>query len=123
LLGATVIPWTHLRESSDIFAEVDVRGVLVSTAELHWLSGDAEVEIIERPRYADLPENLVPQARPMPTPSGTKGGWPPLIWGSLPLFKEVRGWTDPQISVEIILCALAVAPDDGDLRPMCSWQA
>jgi hypothetical protein len=128
LLGAKVIPWTHLRVSADIFAEVDVRGVLVSTAELHWLSADAEVEIIERPRYADLPENVVPQARPMPTPFGVKGGgllpfdtadgWPPLIWASEQLYKAVRGWMDPQISVEIILCALAVAPDDGDLRSM-----
>ena len=131
LLGATVIPWTHLRVCADIFAEVDVRGVLVSTAELHWLSADAEVEIIERPRYADLPENVVPQARPMPTPFGVNGGvmpglrpfdtadgWPPLIWASEQLYKAVRGWMDPQISVEIILCALAVAPDDGDLRSM-----
>jgi hypothetical protein len=43
--------------------------------------------------------------------------WPPLIWDSNTLFSAVRGWTDPQISVQIILCALAVAPDEGDLRP------
>jgi hypothetical protein len=41
LLGATVIPWTDLRQSDNVFAEVDIRGVLDSTAELHWLSGDA----------------------------------------------------------------------------------
>jgi hypothetical protein len=109
LLGATVIPWTDLRQSDDVFAEVDVRGVLDSTAELRWLSGDAEVEIIERPRYADLPENLVSQARPMTTPSGVNGGVmpgltfdtadgsPPLIWASNTLFSAVRGWKDPQI--------------------------
>ena len=129
LLGATVIPWTDLRQSDDVFAEVDVRGVLDLTAEPHWLSGDAEVEIIEQPRYADLPENLVPQARPMTTPPGVNGGvvpglifdaaegWPPLIWASETLFSAVRGWTDPQISVQIILCALTVAPEHGDLRP------
>jgi hypothetical protein len=65
----------------------------------------------------------------MTTPSGVNGGvmpgltfdtgegWPPLIWASNTLFSAVIGWTDPQISVEIILCALTVAPDHGDLRP------
>ena len=53
LLGATVIPWTQLQQSDDIFAEVEVRGVLVATTEIRWLSGDAE--IVEPPRYADLP--------------------------------------------------------------------
>jgi hypothetical protein len=116
LLGATVIPWTDLRQSDDVFAEVDVRGVLDSTAELHWLPGDAEIEIIERPRYADLPERLVRQA-----PTGLRIDLdiecPPLLWESNTLHSAVVGWKDPQISVEIILCALTVAPDHGDLRP------
>ena len=34
------------------------------------------------------------------------------------MFSAIRGWSDPEISVQIILCALAVAPDDVDLRPM-----
>lgn len=34
------------------------------------------------------------------------------------LFSAVVGWTDREISVEIILCALAVAPSDRDVRLM-----
>ena len=125
------MPWTDLRQSNDVFAEVDVRGVLVPPAtEFRWLSGDAEVEITQPPRYAGLPEQLVAQARPVQSPAGVNGGampgltfehaqgWHPLIWDSNTLFSAIRGWTDPEISVQIILCALAVAPDDGDLRPM-----
>jgi hypothetical protein len=91
LLGATVTTWTQLEGSGDVFAEVEVRGIITPKNELHWLSGDAEVEVIEWPRYADQPENLIPQARPMRTPSGVNGveldgmtvdtphGWPPLV--------------------------------------------
>jgi hypothetical protein len=131
MLGATIVPWTDLRHSNDVFAEVDVRGVLVPPAtEFRWLSGDAEVEITQPPRYAGLPEQLVAQARPVQSPAGVNGGtmpgltfdtpegWHPLIWDSNTLFSAIRGWTDPEISVQIILCALAVAPDDGDLRSM-----
>jgi Protein of unknown function (DUF2510) len=131
LLGATIVPWTELRQSNDVFAEVDIRGVLTPpTTELRWLSGDAEIEIVQRPRYAGLPENLVAVATPMQSPAGVNGGampglsydtavgWHPLIWESNTLFSAIRGWSDPEISVQIILCALAVAPDDGDLRPM-----
>lgn len=129
LLGAVITPWTDLRQSSDIFAEVYVRGVLIADSQIHWLSGDARVQIIEPPRYADLPEDLISKAPPMKTPSGVSGGtmpglsfdtpegWPPLIWDSNTLFSAVRGWSDPQNSVEIILCALAVAPHDGDVQP------
>lgn len=85
--------------------------------------------MIQRPQYADSPENLVAQARPMITPAGVGGGhapglnfdtpagWPPLIWESNTLFSAVRGWDDPEIAVQIILCALAVAPDEDDVRP------
>jgi hypothetical protein len=127
LLGATVVPWTDLREGDNPFAEVDIRGVLVPpTTELRWLSGDAEVEIIQRPCFADLPESLVSQARPMRSPKDDPNeddgeqGWPPLIVDSNTLFSAIMGWKDPQISVEIILCALSVAPDDDDgvLRQM-----
>jgi hypothetical protein len=85
LLGAAVIPWTSLEPSDDVFAEVDVRGVLTSGSELHWMAGDTEVEVIELPWYAGVPEDLVVQARPMASPagskaySGTAAGWPPLI--------------------------------------------
>jgi hypothetical protein len=48
----------------------------------------------------------------------TAAGWHPLIWESNTLFSVIRGWSDPEISVQIILCALAVAPDGGDLRQM-----
>jgi hypothetical protein len=34
------------------------------------------------------------------------------------LLSAVGGWNDPKITVRIILCALPVAPEDGDLRPM-----
>lgn len=131
LLGATIVPWTELRQSNDVFAEVDIRGVLTPpTTELRFLSGDAEIEIVQRPRYAGLPENLVAEATPMQSPAGVNGGaipglsfdtaagWHPLIWESNTLFSAIRGWSDPEISVQIILCALAVAPDDVDLRPM-----
>ncbi|MCU1698973.1 MAG: hypothetical protein JWR34_5036 [Mycobacterium sp.] len=131
LLGATIMPWTDLRQSTDVFAEVDVRGVLTPpSTELCWLSGDAEVEVVQRPRYAGLPEDLVAQATPTQSPAGVNGGvmpgltfdtaegWHPLIWDSNTLFSAIRGWTDPELSVQIILCALAVAPDDSDLRPM-----
>jgi len=131
LLGATVVPWTDLRQSNDVFAEVNIRGVLTSpTTELRWLSGDAEVEIVQRPRYAGLPEDLVAEARSMQSPTGVNGGampgltfdtaegWHPLIWESNTLYSAIRGWSDPEISVQIILCALAVAPDEDDLRPI-----
>jgi hypothetical protein len=131
MLGAEIVPWTHLQISDNVFAEVEVRGVLASTtAEIHWLSGDAEIEMLAEPRYADLPENLIPLAQPVQTPAGfakdtgrgftmdTPEGWPPLIWASSTLYSAVRGWTDPEGSVAIILCALTVAPDIGDLRPM-----
>ncbi|WP_137145099.1 hypothetical protein [Mycolicibacterium sp. CR10] len=131
LLGATVVPWTDLRQSDDVFAEVDVRGTITPpSTKLRWLSGDAEVEIIERPRYAGMPDELAASAQPLQSPAGVNGsvmagltfdtpkGWHPLIWDSNTLFSAIRGWKDPEISVQIILCALAVAPDDGDLRPM-----
>jgi hypothetical protein len=117
LLGAGVIPWTGLESSDDVFAEVDVRGVLTSRSELHWMAGDTEVEMIELPHYAGMPEDLVLQARPIASPSGSDG-WPPLIRNSYPLRFAVNGWDDYDTAVEVILCALSVAPDVGDLCPM-----
>jgi hypothetical protein len=124
LLGAAVITWTSLEPSDDVFAEVDVRGVLTSGSELHWMAGDTEVEMIELPHYAGMPEDLVLQARPIASPAGSKAysgiaeGWPPLIWNSHTLYRAVKGYDDYDTAVEKILCALSVAPDDGDLRPM-----
>jgi hypothetical protein len=124
LLGAVVIPWTSLEPSDDVFAEVDLRGVLTSRSELHWMASDTEVEMIELPHYAGMPEDLVLQAHPIASPSGSKAysgtadGWPPLIWNSHTLYRAVKGYDDYDTAVEIILCALSVAPDDGDLCPM-----
>lgn len=129
LLGETIIPWTGMEESDDIFAEVEVRGVVTPTNGLWGLSGDAEVEVIDPPRYAGQPEDLVPQAQRIPSPEGVKGkklggmrvetpeGWHPLIWKCDRLHSAIRGWSDPESSVESILVALAVAPDIDDLRP------
>lgn len=124
LLGAVVIPWTHLDSSDDVFAEEEVRGVLTSGSELHWMAGDTEVEMTELPHYAGEPEDLIMQARPIASPSGSKAysgtfeGWPSLIWNCHTLYDAVKGYNDYEIAVEIILCGLSVAPDDGDLRPM-----
>lgn len=124
LLGAVVIPWTHVDSSDDVFAEEEVRGVLTSGSELHWMAGDTEVEMIEPPHYAGMPEDLVLQARPIASPAGSKAysgtfeGWPTLIWNSHTLYDAIKGYNDYETAVEIILCALSVAPDDGDLGPM-----
>ncbi len=49
----------------------------------------------------------------------TPDGWPDLIWRSDIVFSTVQGWDDPELSVEVLLCALAVAPDEDPLlRPM-----
>ena len=120
LLGAVVIAWTDLEQSDDLFAEVDVRGVLTSRSELHWMAGDTKVEMIEPPQYAGMPEDLVLQARPIASPKAgsLSDEWPPLIRHSYPLRRAVNGWDDYDTAVEVILCALSVAPDDGDLCPM-----
>lgn len=129
LLGTTVIPWTEMEQSEDIFAEVEIRGVATLDGELCWLSGDAAVEIIDEPRYAGDPEDLVRLAQPMATPAGVKGknlggmqmqtadGWHPLIWHCSRLHSAIIGWTDVELAVQFILGALAVAPESGDLRP------
>ncbi|PRC49430.1 hypothetical protein C6A85_74750, partial [Mycobacterium sp. ITM-2017-0098] len=77
--------------------------------------------MIELPHYAGIPEDLIEQARPVTSPSGSRGysdspdGWPPLIWASETLHRAFK-YTDYDTAVEIFLCALSVAPDD--LRPM-----
>jgi len=120
LLGAVVIPWTGREDSDDVFAEVDLCGVLTSGSEHHWMAGDTEVEMIELPHYAGMPEDLILQARPIASPKGgtLSSEWPPLIRHSYPLRRAVHGDYDYDASVEVLLCALSVAPDVGDLRPM-----
>jgi hypothetical protein len=81
------------------------------------MAGDTEVEMIELPHYAGMPEDLIPQARPMASPKGLDG-WPPLIQQSYPLRRVVGQLDDEDDAVEAVLCALSVAPDVGDLRPM-----
>lgn len=123
-MGSMVIPWTSLEPSDDVFADVENRGVLTSGAELYWMAGDTEVDMVELPHYAGKPEDFIPHARPIASPAGSSAhvdtgeGWPPLIWRSETLHRAVRGLSDHDVSVEVILCALTVAPDDGDLRPM-----
>lgn len=122
--GVDVIIWTSLESSDDVFAEVDMRGVLISDSELCWMAGDTEVQMIEPPHFAGQPEELLKQATPVASPKGssahfdTSEGWPDLIWASPTLLHAIKSYHDYGPSVEVLLCALAVAPDVGDLRPM-----
>jgi hypothetical protein len=120
-----VVPvWTRCERDEDPFATFEVRGVIDRGEGLVWLPDDAKVEVVERLRFAGMPEDLIKLAKPIAAPEGSKGvvksaeGWPDLIWKSDIIYSPVQGWDDPQTSVEVILCALNVAPDDGDLRPM-----
>jgi hypothetical protein len=116
--------WTQCTSDENPFVTVRIRGV-INNGELAWLPEDAEVEVVEGPRFAGQPEDLITQARPIAAPEGSKGvmktadGWPDLIWNSDIVHSPVQGWTDPEIAVEVLMCALAVAPEhDPDLRPM-----
>lgn len=115
--------WTNCVEPDNTFAAVELRGVLGATPELQWLPEDAKVEIVELPRFAGQPDDLLRGLKPMKAPEGSKGvlvtadGFHPLVWNCDPLFSPVQGWSDPETSVEVLLCALNVAPDDGVLRP------
>lgn len=64
LLRSEVISWTSLEPSDDLVADVDVRGVLVTGSELHWMAGDAEVQMIELPHYAGMPKDLISKRAP-----------------------------------------------------------
>lgn len=115
--------WTKCVEPDNTFAAVELRGVLGTSPELQWLPDDAEVEIVELPRFAGQPDDLLRGFEPMKAPEGSKGvlmtaeGFHPLIWDCEPLFSHVQALSDPELSVEVLLCALRVAPDDGILRP------
>ncbi len=126
LLGQTVITWTDMERSKDIFAEVEVRGILQpenevawQIGELWWLSGDAEVEIIDPPRYAGRPEELIRHAQPVQGPSnpGRRDDWPPLIWRCESLLRALEPLDDNLSCVNTILCALSVAPPTFDIVP------
>jgi hypothetical protein len=115
--------WTKCREPDNTFAAVEVRGVLGNTPELQWLPEDARVEIVDMPRFADQPAELARDLKPMKAPQGSNRayaspeGFHALVWDCDPVFSPVQGWSDPETSVEVLLCALNVAPDDGILRP------
>jgi hypothetical protein len=127
LLGVTVVTWTSMEDSDDIFAEEEVRGVVTPEGELAWLTGNSQVEVIDLPRYAGQPEELIKQATSVPTPPGAKGksfggmsmvtadGWHPLVWNQTTLHSAIQGWSDAQTSVEFILVALTYAPEE--VRP------
>lgn len=126
LLGSTVITWTDMEKSDDMFAEVEVRGVLTPeletewiVGEISWLGGDCVVEIVDPPRYAGQPEDLIPLAEPIsgPANTGSPDGWPPLLWKSMPLYQALVPLQDSIQCVRTILCALTVAPDTFDVRP------
>ena len=65
--------------------------------------------MIELPHYSGMPEDLVLEARPIASPSGSKAycgssdGWPPLIWNSQTLYRAVKGYDDYDTAVEVIL--------------------
>lgn len=125
-IDEVVTVWTHEEHEDDIFGTVKVRGLIDSSASLVWFPSDATVEVVEEPRYAGRPEDLVKQAVPVKAPAGSRGlvktrdGWRTLIWDSDLVHSPIQGWNDVEIAVEILLCAIAVAPSNGDpnLRPM-----
>lgn len=125
-IGDKVILWSHCETNSDNpFAVNRIRGIIHSNRGLIWIPENAEVKVVRPPRYAGKPEDLIRQARPVKAPAGSKGvvktadGWPPLIWQSDLVFSPVQGWDDAETAVEVLMCALAVAPnDDPDLKPM-----
>ncbi len=112
------VVWTGLTRDENQFATVEIRGVIDRHCGLVWLPEDAEVEVVAGPQYAGQPEELIKLAVPVAAPSGSRGegmvtpdGWPDLIWSSEVVFSPVQGWDDPELSVETLMCALAVAPE------------
>jgi len=130
LLGQTVVPWTRLSETGDVFAVAQIRGVVTPSGELQWMSDDAELEILDPPRYAGQPEDLIPQADASPHPGGGTEKKPgsglrllpydlkrhPLFENQFNLVQAVEGRGKLDQNVEYILAALAVSPEE--LRPV-----
>ncbi|MEV4343524.1 hypothetical protein AB0J83_03460 [Actinoplanes sp. NPDC049596] len=126
-VGEHVIPWTRRENvSGNPFATVQARGVLDGYRGLIRLPEDATVGIVDAPRYAGHPDDLIQQATAVSAPVGSDGavatneGWPELIWASDILFSPVQGWDDAGLSS--VLCALTVAPDDDHTLSRCCWQ-
>ncbi|MEU8257039.1 hypothetical protein AB0C06_22555 [Micromonospora inaquosa] len=124
-IGDVVTIWTWRESDQNPFALVRIRGVVHTERGFIWLPEDTEIEVVEPPRYAGRIEDLLKQAKPVKAPAGSLGvmktadGWPELIWRSDIVFSPVQGWTDAEIAVEVLMCALAVAPDDDpQLKPM-----
>ena len=124
-LNEVLTVWTSCTSDENPFVTVEIRGVFGADGELAWLPDDAEVDVVEPVRYAGQPEELIKQVVPVAAPVGSKGvmktpeGWPELIWLSDIVHSPVQGWTDPEIAVEVLMCALAVAPaTDPALRPI-----
>lgn len=121
-----VTVWTKCESDDNPFSTVRTRGLVDQYDAVVWFAADAQVEVVEPPRFAGPIEDLLAEARPMKTPAGSNSpvfspeGWPPLIWASDLIFSPVAGLTDPELAVEILLCAIAVAPTaaDADLLPM-----
>jgi len=149
--GEIVVPWTEVKKAGDacvrgvVIPEVGIRqigcvgGPQFAGYKLSWLAGDAAVELVDPPRYAGPPDELLALDwldRSLPTPSGGRrrfldgtqlGNLHPLIYSCRRLFSCVVGphrigeqpsvKFDAQDAVEFFLGALDVAPESGDLRP------
>ena len=128
LIGTEVIMWTGDTDNHNPFSDnVEVRGVLTpgnadawQAGELSWLSADGEVEIIAPPTYIGRPEDYIPATAPVELPENTGRdmfyNWPSLIWDSMPLYRGMVPLTDAQSALELILCALKVAPPVPDVQ-------
>lgn len=128
LLGTVVILWTGTQENHNPFGGGrSVRGVLTPdnpttwrAGELSWLSADGEVELIDPPTYIGQPEDFIPATAPVDLPEKTGSdrfsNWPPLIWDAYQLYRAMAPLTDEQSAIEIILCALKVAPPVAQLQ-------
>ena len=125
ILDDVVTVWTRCETAKNPLSAVEIRGVITGGHGLAWLPEDAKVSIVEPPQFAGMPEDLVKEARPVAPPEGslsggmvTPEGWPPLIWNNDLVFSPCQGWSDPETSVEVLLCALSVAPaSDPELVP------
>ena len=65
--------WTECVALEDPFATVEIRGVLDAAEGVVWLPDDAEVEVVDPPRYAGMPADLAALATPVQAPQGSQG--------------------------------------------------
>lgn len=111
-----VVVWTGLEPDEKVLATVGVRGVLDETHGLVWLPADARVEVVDWVRFAGDPQDLVEATAPKGSvwvgdDQAPVKAWPAIIAASELVSSAVSGEFDAETSVEVILCALAVAPD------------